>query len=499
MPYNTCYGSDLSGGSWYTTHLTGTLSKYSQVVTFGGHLHFPINDERSIMQTAFTSLGCGSVRYLAIERGYSNMASATVPKDAYSVSSGLLVQVDASGNLRITRMDFSNTSTFKTPWELEAPKATGSHLTKYSADRANVNIAPTITEAPTLNASVNVTTGIVSGATVIVRAGADDDFIHHYKVTVKNETTGTVNVYNFLSDFYRHSKPGTMAATLEFPVDITASGKYTVDVVAVDSWGAESAKISCEAQIGEGDATLSADLPEVYDDLDFTGTAIVSVKGKFTATLKNGAAIASESFTFAGKTKTLSALKVSAKGQYGLVKFNDYTASTVTNFYNSATGFTVEAMFVNKSPSGSQGVVCGTQNPGGWGIAQNNGTPYFFTYVGSSGSSIRLDANKATSTTELTHIVCTTLYNSATNKTFTAMYINGELVKSNSAANKVGIHSDESIATAFCLGADISGGGGGSDFQMTDFRLTDVKFYASALNYKQVETAYNNAVAAFSE
>jgi hypothetical protein len=79
------------------------------------------------------------------------------------------------------------------------------------------------------------------------------------------------------------------------------------------------------------------------------------------------------------------------------------------------------------------------------------------------------------------------------------MYINGELVKSNSAANKVGIHSDESIATAFCLGADISGGGGGSDFQMTNFRLTDVKFYASALNYKQVETAYNNAVAAFSE
>ena len=49
MIYKTCYGSELSGGSWYTTYLTETLSKYPQVMTFGGHLHVPINDERSIM------------------------------------------------------------------------------------------------------------------------------------------------------------------------------------------------------------------------------------------------------------------------------------------------------------------------------------------------------------------------------------------------------------------------------------------------------------------
>ena len=63
----------------------------------------------------------------------------------------------------------------------------------------------------------------------------------------------------------------------------------------------------------------------------------------------------------------------------------------------------------------------------------------------------------------------------------------------------VAVHSTESIGAAFCLGADIASGGVGSDFPMTNFRLTDVKFYASALNYKQVETAYNNAVAEFAE
>jgi hypothetical protein len=72
-------------------------------------------------------------------------------------------------------------------------------------------------------------------------------------------------------------------------------------------------------------------------------------------------------------------------------------------------------------------------------------------------------------------------------------------VKSASASGEVGVSSDASVATSFCLGADIASGGVGSDFPMTDFRLTDVKFYASALNFKQVETAYNNAVSEFSK
>ena len=496
MPYNTCYGSDLSGGLWYTTYLTETLSKYPQVVTFGGHLHFPVNDERTIMQTAFTSLGCGSVRYLAIERGYSNMASATVPKDAHSVSSGLLVQVDASGNLRVTRMDFSNESTFKTPWEIKAPTADGSHLETYRHDRKDKNQAPTLTGTPVFNINVSTTTGVVSGASITVPAGADDDFVHHYKVTVKNHTSGQGNTYLFLSDFYRHSQVSGMAKTLTFPLDnITEEGTYTIDVTAIDSWDAESGKISCTATVGKGGEDLSEELPEVYDDLDFSGTAIVSTKGKFTASLMGGASIASESFTFAGKTKTLSALNVSAKGQYGLVKFKEYTAKTLTDFYNSAEGFTVEAMFINKAPDGSQGIVCGTQGPGGWGIAQDAGKPYFFTYV--EGGNIKVLIEKTPSETELTHIICTTLYNSTKNTTYTAVYINGELAGSGSKTGKVAVHSSENVATAFCLGADISSTGIGSDFPMTNFRLTDVKIYASALNFKQAETAYANAVAAF--
>ena len=50
------------------------MNKYPQAVTFSGHLHFPINDERSIMQTNFTAIGCGSVSYMAIEDEYNNVS-----------------------------------------------------------------------------------------------------------------------------------------------------------------------------------------------------------------------------------------------------------------------------------------------------------------------------------------------------------------------------------------------------------------------------------------
>ena len=494
MIYDTCYGSDLPDGWWYTTDLTNILSKYPQAVTFSGHLHFPINDERSIMQTKFTSLGCGSVRYLAIDRGFSNMASATVPYDAHSVSSGLLVQIDANGNLRITRMDFSNKTTFKEPWEISYPTEDGSHLTKYGKDRAESNKAPTLTGTPELDVTVSPATNIISGATLTIPAGSDDDLVHHYEVTVKNKTMGITSTYKYLSDFYRHSQPSGMAKTLSFPLDITLAGEYTIEVVAVDSWDAKSTKITCEASVGTSDGNLSAELPDVYTDFEFKNGTVTDTNGKFDIKV-NGAEVVNTTLTFAGKTADTDVFKVSAVGQNAIVKFKDYTSSTLSSFYNSSTGFSVEALYTNYASGGTQGIVCGTQAPGGWGLAEKDGVPYLFTYVGNG--NINISVNKASSKTELNHVVCTMIYDSASNKTYAAIYLNGKLVNSGSYTGKIVVHSTNSVGTAFCFGADISAAGTGSDFGMKNFVLADAKIYSSALNHEQVKTAYNNAVENF--
>lgn len=488
MLYDTCYGSTLSGGSWYTSYLEDTLRSYPQVITFGGHLHFPINDERSIMQDRFTSVGCGSVRYLAIEHGFSNMASATRPKDAYDVSSGLLVQMDNNGNIRITRMDFSNESTFKEPWEISHPDANNTHLEKYTEDRKDANEAPIFTEVPVLDVEVSAM-GIVTKSDIKIIAASDDDFVHHYKIVVKNLTLNTSNTYNFLSDFYRHSDPSDMADELIFPLSIAGVGEYRIEVAAIDSWNAVSAKMSCELTVeavGGGTDTL----PVVYTDFEFTGGQISDTNNKFTVDMQ-GATITDTTLTFAGTTKTVSAFRVLEVGQHATLRFKDYNASTMTNFYNSPTGYTIEALYVNYAPGGRQGIVCGTQKAG-TGLAELDGKPYFYTYA--IGGDINASSGSAASKTELNHAVCTAIYDAQSNKTYTALYINGELVASGVSNGEIKISTREDIATALCFGADIANSGKGDDFQTSDFALVDVKIYSDALNQNQVGTAYQNAV-----
>ena len=489
MIYETCYGSEL-GVYWYTTYLTSTLEKYPQVVTFGGHLHFPINDERSIMQTKFTSLGCGSVRYLAIEGGYAN-ASGTVPENAYSVSSGLLVQVDKNGNCRITRMFFSQTTTFKEAWEISTPVEDGSHLTKYTEARANDNKAPVLSGNVTFTPSgEDALEGKIS-----IAAGTDDDFVHHYIIKIMDKPSGAiVATYNVLSDFYLKANPSDMKDTFAWAISALAEGEYKVSVVAVDSWDAVSNEICGEFKIGSGAlAELPSELPAAYADIDFKDGKVEDTKGKLQITVNN-AIVGDKELKFAGKTATVPALSVESSGQNAIAKFKDYSASTITDFYNSTTGFSVEGVFINRSPSGSQGAICGTQN-GGWGIAQSSGTPYLFTYVANTSS--KITASKASSTTEMVHVLATFKYDSETNKTTTALYVDGVLVARDTKAGKIAISASAGAANAFVLGADIDSNGSGSDFKMTNFSIIDTKIYAEALNRNQVQTAYNNAVKNF--
>ncbi len=487
MLKDTCYGSQL-GTYWYTTYLTDTLSKYPQVVTFGGHLHFPINDERSIMQTTFTSLGCGSVRYLAIESGYSN-ASGTVPFDAYDVSSGLLVQIDTNGNLRITRMDFSNGSTFKTAWELSSPLAANAHLSQYSAARENSNTAPVLSSDIKIEVTTDDLSGI-SSATITFKAGTDDDLIHHYVVKLLDKKTGQIITSSkYLSDFYRHPQAEDMADTITYTLEnIAMNSEYSIEIMAVDSWDAVSNTISASFEIGRV-SDLDSSLPEAYADLEFVNGELIDEKDKLNVNLI-GASVTMETLTFASRTSTVSSLSVSAKGQHATVSFKDYSADNISQFYNSEAGFSVEGLYVNRNPSGSQGVICGTQN-GGWGIATSSGVPYLYTYIGSSNSNIK--SGYVPSQTELSHILATFRYDKNADKTYVCLYVNGSLIASDAKSGAIAISSSAPAAATFCLGADIGSSGIGTDFQMSDFSLTDMKIYACALNYKQADTCYKTA------
>ena len=348
MIYNTIYGSLLGedGGVWTSTLpnywatrvLTGVLEKYPQVVSFHGHLHFPINDPRSLWQGKWTALGCGSTRYMAIEpagwEGISN--TPTVMNDANNFSQGYLVQFDVNGNMRVVKMDFFNNGTIGEPYVMQYPDAAGANLAKYNnVTRKAANQAPTMSTIDVKDVKEAET------ASVTFAAGKDDEFVHHYIVTL-SKAGNVVATKKILADFYLHPKTSEMKSswTVDFGT-LSESGQYTVTVVAVDSWDAESAPVS--ATFNCGDVTPSEKV-ELWEN-DKSGSrelsGPVADNGKTAGvggwlSYKDGVASWTENTTGAPRTATLelsngskiTVNQVEAKDLAGNYTFYNYSFKT---------------------------------------------------------------------------------------------------------------------------------------------------------------------------
>ena len=238
MIYGTIYGSFLDDtypkgkGYWSTKVLTDVLEKYPQAVVFGGHLHFPLNDPRSVWQGDFTVMGTASTRYMAIDNGaYDDMGGLTVMRDKDEFSQGLLLQFDNKGNMRAVRMDFYNQTTIGEPWTMKHPAKNGSHLSKYDHKRqAAANKAPVLKDMKALGGENKVK--------VVWSAAEDDEFAHTYFLTV-SKGGEVVASRKVLSDFYRAPKASQMKKTWTRDIGLEP-GEYEVSLRAVDSWGAES-------------------------------------------------------------------------------------------------------------------------------------------------------------------------------------------------------------------------------------------------------------------
>ena len=257
MLYDTVYGSLLGEaegiwksshpGYWATRELPEILSKYPQVVAFGGHLHFPLNDPRSVWQGTFTALGCGSVRYMALEAGnYEDMASQTTMKDRDEFSQGNLIQFDRKGNMRIFRMDFYNEAVIGEPLVMHRPAKNKKHLKEYSFVRRSAG------NNPPLLSSMEVSGSPEGGFEVTFPAGTDDEFVHHYVVTLSKDRE-TVATKKILADFYKHPLPSMMKPswTVSFGPEVIDSlwaGDYSVSLTAYDSWDAASNTLTKEVK-----------------------------------------------------------------------------------------------------------------------------------------------------------------------------------------------------------------------------------------------------------
>lgn len=348
MIYNTIYGSLLGeeGGIWTSTlpeywatkALASVLEKYPQIVSFHGHLHFPINDPRSLWQGKWTALGCGSTRYMAIEpAGWEGVSGTpTVMNDANNFSQGYLVQFDVNGNMRVIKMDFFNQDTIGEPYVMRYPSADGANLAKYDNDSRKA-----ANQAPAMNTVEAKDVKEAETVSVTFDAGKDDEFVHHYVVTLSKAGT-VVATKKILADFYLHPKTSGMKSkwTVDFGT-LSEPGQYTVTVVAYDSWDAESSPVT--ATFNCGDVT-PAETVELWES-DKAGTHKLSGpaadNGKTAGTggwlsYQDGAASWTENTTGAPRTATLELAngsritvnQVEAKDLAGKYTFYNYSFKT---------------------------------------------------------------------------------------------------------------------------------------------------------------------------
>jgi len=501
MIHNTVYGSTLVSAGylsddasvasyWYTTSLSSVLKKYPQVITFGGHLHFPINDPCSIWQGDFTAFGCGSTRYMAFEGGsyYVNKYSATTFNDRDEFSQGYLMQVDANGNVRMTRMDFYHGQTIGDLWELRYPDAVGkSHLQAFSnSRRVAENQAPKLT---TLEVEQGSTSLSSVPCKAVWAAAQDEDFAHHYELTWTS-ASGSNTVW-IMSDYYLKAKPADMKNTWEYSLGSFPAGSYNVSLVAVDSWGKRSAELSKSFTV-ETSTTPSdpSTLPSAYVDFAFDGT-LRDVNAKVDIT-NHGASLTTTEVSHGGVSKTVPAFVTTSSSSYARCQFKEITSAESMK-YMMLGGFTVEAFYLDKNKSDGQthGVVCGTEY-GGWGLAETTARkPYFIVGDGTGSNTYRsVYATSAVSSTELTHVVAAYDPSSKT----ISIYINGALQGSSSFSSSFFTGTGDTY-NRFCLGADIKTGDNGTDFPSSTMVIVDAKIYTTALNATQAALAYHKAKA----
>ena len=335
MIYNTVYGSLLgeAGGEWSSTSgywatkaLTDIFNKYPQVVDFGGHLHFPLQDPRSVWQGGFTVLGCASVRYMAIEAGgYEEMSGNTVMKDCNEFSQGNLLQFDKNGNMRILRMDFYNSAVIEEPLTMQFPDPeTKANLTRYNHTTLSLSNA-----APKLSTlEVSVKDGAVTAKWA---AGTDDEFVHDYVVTLK-QGGSVIATKKILADFYKYPKFSSMKKEYSQALgSVSTSSPFEVTLVANDSWGAS--------------ATLSKTVNPSKTDAFWTGD------GAGSKDFAAGSGSASEGWLSYSSGKLSWTANTTGSPRSAQISLPDGTSCTVTQI--GADDFKGEWSFVTKVFAGS--------------------------------------------------------------------------------------------------------------------------------------------------
>lgn len=239
-PLGSVYGSDPE---WSEPNIGRILSKYENVVSISGHSHFSIVDERSIYQDYFTAFQTQATAYCELEEGkYDAFKGGEATRPAYSSDFPMMLIMNVGKDkTEIHRWSVADNKEIKADkvWTLPYPLNKSNY--KYTEkQRLEANKAPTMAGEVKYNPSIKSPYDDTTLPGISFPAGADDDFVHTYKVVLRGAHEGD---YYYFSDF--HKGIDNMAKAVDIALDPNLpAGDYTVTVYAIDSFDSISNPIS---------------------------------------------------------------------------------------------------------------------------------------------------------------------------------------------------------------------------------------------------------------
>ena len=221
-PWGTVYGSTV----WGDPQLNVIFGRYSNIVDFSGHSHFPMSDPRSINQSLYTAVGCGATRTFELD----NNGVVGQHPDGYDLAAEICVaEADNNGAVRIRGYDL-NSDTFFCDYFIGNVNDRSSFAYTYKNMKAH-DSAPVFAADTKAAAFRNE-----EGEWVISFNEAHSDFIvHEYKVTIKDAAGKKIFSKNFIDDYFVFD--GDDTADFRIGADTLTPGEsYTLYVRAESAY-----------------------------------------------------------------------------------------------------------------------------------------------------------------------------------------------------------------------------------------------------------------------
>ncbi|MGL5378361.1 metallophosphoesterase [Clostridium sp.] len=445
----TVYGSD----DWGNDALYDVLKDYPQVITFSGHSHYPMNDERSIHQRDFTSIGTSAISYTELEPGKIN---GSVPPNASDFSQGMILRV-SEDKVDIERLDFHNDEVIKENWTVELPSSKENF--KYTDERSEER------NKPFFRADANITASNINedSASITFDQGEHEDFVHSYKIDAVNKSTGAVekSVLAF-SEFYFGSN---MPNSLSFKIDgLKSNTEYDLNVYAIESFG----KVS-EDYLSTPIKTLSLDIDETVEkpradvfNFDFLSKSLVDkTESGVNAEIKGDVKVEYDSEI------NQDVVKLSGKNNnYVKVPFGEEQKNKVTEQFSLETVFKMNTIK-------NQGILMNTESGGIGFESTSNGTVEIWAHIGGSYKRVGVKLEKD----KYYHLLAS--YNGSS----LDLYLDGEKVASAAATGSV-YHPN----VHFAVGGDPSSSGAGI---VLDGNIALARLYSKGVNISEVAKLYS--------